>query len=158
MNSKKRWVEPEIFRCIVKYAPLVSIDIIVENQEGKFLLGLRKNRPAKGYWFVPGGRVFKGETLAEAFKNITEKELDIELDICNAEFLGVFEHFYNDSFFGDDIETHYIVNAFKVKVDNTDLKPDNQHECFRWFSKEEILKNERVHPYCRLYFNSSVNG
>ncbi len=149
---KRRWIDPEIFHCIIKYTPLVSIDIIVESEEKKFLLGLRKNRPAKNFWFVPGGRIFKGERLSEAFNRISKDELGIELNIEDAEFFGVFEHFYEDNYFGTDIETHYIVNAYKVKVKNVNIKPDSQHKKYRWFSREEILKNEKVHPYCKVYF------
>ena len=153
----RRWIDPEIFHCIVKYTPLVSIDIIVENEEAKFLLGLRKNRPAKDFWFVPGGRIFKGEKLSEAFKRISKDELGIEFNIKDAEFLGVFEHFYEDNYFGTDAGTHYIVNAYKVKVKNMDIKPDCQHKEYRWFSREEILKNDKVHLYCKVYFERMRN-
>ena len=151
-DKKKRWIKPEIFHCIVKHAPLISIDIIVKNKEGKFLLGLRKNRPAKGYWFVPGVRIFKGETIQEAFKTITKNELGVELDIKDAQFLGVYEHFYEDNFFGEDTETHYIVHAYQIEIDEIEIKPDQQHETFKWFTREEIISSEKVHKYCKLYF------
>ncbi len=41
---------------VIKNAPLVSIDIIVKNKDGKILLGFRNNEPAKNTWFIPGGR------------------------------------------------------------------------------------------------------
>ncbi|HGU2589280.1 TPA: NUDIX domain-containing protein, partial [Escherichia coli] len=47
------------FATIVRSTPLISIDLIVENEFGEILLGKRINRPAQGYWFVPGGRVLK---------------------------------------------------------------------------------------------------
>ena len=34
--------------------PIVSVDLIVFNSEGKALLGKRLNEPARGSWFVPG--------------------------------------------------------------------------------------------------------
>lgn len=37
---------------IVRYAPLVSIDIILRDPQGYALLGLRVNEPAKGKYFV----------------------------------------------------------------------------------------------------------
>lgn len=49
----------EDFATVVRSTPLISIDLIVENAHGEFLLGKRLNRPAQGYWFVPGGRVQK---------------------------------------------------------------------------------------------------
>ena len=53
---------------VVKKTPLVSIDLIVENDRNEVLLGFRKNEPAKNYWFVPGGRILKNERIAEAFE------------------------------------------------------------------------------------------
>ena len=47
------------FQTIIGATPLVSIDLIVKNAKGEVLLGYRTNRPAQGYWFVPGGRVQK---------------------------------------------------------------------------------------------------
>ena len=51
------FLRQEDFATVVRSTPLVSLDFIVENSRGEFLLGKRTNRPAQGYWFVPGGRV-----------------------------------------------------------------------------------------------------
>ena len=154
VDLKRRWIEPEIFKCVVENTPLVSIDLIVRNKEGKILLGKRKNRPARGYYFVPGGRIFKNERIEEAFKNISKNELGKALDIDKAKFLGVYQHFYNDNYFGEDTGTHYVVLAYEVLEDDLNLKEDNQHADFIWLSPEEILKSENVHPYTKDYFRS----
>lgn len=49
------FLRQEDFATVVRSTPLVSLDFIVENSRGEFLLGKRTNRPAQGYWFVPGG-------------------------------------------------------------------------------------------------------
>ena len=56
----------EQFKTVVENTPLISIDFIVENSEGKYLLGKRTNAPACGYWFTLGGRILKDEPIAEA--------------------------------------------------------------------------------------------
>lgn len=43
------------FKTVVASTPLVSMDLIVRNKRDQVLLGLRTNRPAQGFWFVPGG-------------------------------------------------------------------------------------------------------
>lgn len=86
------------FVTVVRSTPLVSIDLIVENTQGEFLLGKRLNRPAQGYWFVPGGRVQKDEPLSAAFERLTEGELGLRLPLSAGEFYGVWQHFYNDNF------------------------------------------------------------
>jgi colanic acid biosynthesis protein WcaH len=55
------------FKQLVELGPLISIDLVLLNQANQVLVGLRKNAPAKNFWFVPGGRVFKNELLAQAF-------------------------------------------------------------------------------------------
>ena len=156
MKLEKRWTEPEIFKCIIKNTPLVAIDLIIRNQEGKILLGLRKNRPAKGYYFVPGGRIFKNETLDEAFRNISKNEIGVELERKQARFLGVYEHIYEDNFFGDEFGTHYIVLAHIIDIDFELELPDDQHSDYIWLSPEEILKDERVHQYTKNYFLNGI--
>jgi len=49
----------EEFLEVVERAPLVSIDLIVRRGDGLVLLGRRTNEPAKDFWFVPGGRIYK---------------------------------------------------------------------------------------------------
>ncbi|GAM63316.1 GDP-mannose mannosyl hydrolase [Vibrio ishigakensis] len=99
----------EAFKSVVRNAPLVSIDLVVRNNKGEVLLGERTNRPAQGFWFVPGGRILKDESLEQAFSRLTLMELGKALKLTSARFHGVYEHFYNDNFSEDDFSTHYVV-------------------------------------------------
>ncbi|TOG48146.1 hypothetical protein CGJ00_12225 [Vibrio parahaemolyticus] len=78
----------EIFSLVVRSTPLVSIDLVIENAQGQTLLGLRNNRPAQGFWFVPGGRVLKGESLKDAFLRLCQDEVGLEVNIEDAIPLG----------------------------------------------------------------------
>ncbi|HCL5083878.1 TPA: GDP-mannose mannosyl hydrolase, partial [Salmonella enterica] len=69
------FLRKEDFAAVVRTTPLIALDFIVENDQGEILLGQRLNRPAQGYWFVPGGRVCKDETLEAAFERLTQAEL-----------------------------------------------------------------------------------
>ncbi|MFM9587755.1 NUDIX domain-containing protein, partial [Streptomyces caniscabiei] len=73
------------------------------------LLGRRTNRPAKGYWFVPGGRIYKDETFDQAFRRLTKIELGQEYSMETSQFLGPYQHLYTDNFSGSDFSTHYVV-------------------------------------------------
>ena len=87
------FLSEEAFATVVQSTPLISIDLIVENAQGEFLLGKRTNRPAQGFWFVPGGRVQKDEPLAEAFARLTQAELGLSLPMTAGRFYGVWQHF-----------------------------------------------------------------
>lgn len=147
------FLNDEAFRQVVAATPLVAIDLIVQDETGRFLLGLRRNRPAAGYWFVPGGRIMKNETLGDAFKRLTSAELGLAADIARARWTGPFEHFYRDSKFGDAPDTHYVVLAYRLLVDRERLDlPTAQHSDYRWMSVNEILADPDVHPHTRAYF------
>ena len=139
------------FKTVVESTPLISIDFIVKNKEEKFLLGKRINRPAKGAWFVPGGRVLKGETFEQAFYRLIKSELN--LDNAESIFKGIYQHFYDDNFSEENFSTHYIVLAYKIAF-NADLNslPKEQHSNYRWLSKEELLNDKTVHLHSKWYF------
>jgi colanic acid biosynthesis protein WcaH len=46
-----------------------------------------------------------------------------------ADFLGLFEHFYDDYVFGEDVTTHYVVlgSALSLDIDLVSL-PQDQHK------------------------------
>ncbi len=150
------WLDKEIFKCVVANAPLVSIDLLVKNKEGQILLGKRLNEPAKGFFFVPGGRIRKNERIKEAFNRIIKAELGLSYPFEKTRFLGIYEHFYDSSVFGIEVSTHYIVLAYLLTLD-LDIKdlPKDQHERFVFLSPEEILPRADVHEYVKCYF--SVN-
>jgi NUDIX domain len=61
---------------VIRLAPLIAIDLIIRNARDDVLLGLRKNEPAKGCYFVPGGMILKNEHLADAFARLAKTETD----------------------------------------------------------------------------------
>lgn len=141
------------FATVVRSTPLISIDLIVENARGEFLLGKRLNRPAQGDWFVPGGRVQKDEPLHAAFERLTQAELGLRLPMSAGEFYGVWQHFYDDNFSGADFTTHYVVLGFRLKVCEADLHlPDAQHDDYRWLTPAALLASDDVHDNTRAYF------
>jgi len=151
------YLEQELFSSTIEHTPLISIDLVVENSQGEVLLGKRINEPAKGYWFVPGGRVFKDETLDAAFERIAKEELGLNAKRSDAEFLGVYEHFYTNNVFNDNFSTHYIVLGHKI-ISDEKLSLNNQHEAYKLFSQKELLESDDVHKYTKNYFKKGVTA
>lgn len=146
----------EDFLHVVRHAPLVSVDLIVENPDGEVLLGLRENEPARGTWFVPGGVVRKGERLAAAVARVMRDELGVRIDPGGADgvaFLGAFEHLYDTNFAGiEGVGTHYVVLAHRVRLPrDTALTADAQHGRLRWWRWAEAVASPAVHPYTKAY-------
>ncbi|MCY1296409.1 GDP-mannose mannosyl hydrolase [compost metagenome] len=147
------FLDQATFRTVVSATPLVSIDLLVQNSDGEILLGQRLNRPAQGYWFVPGGRILKNETLDAAFERLTQLELGACFSRKVATLIGVYEHFYEDSVFGDDPDTHYVVLGYHLRLpaDVQLILPRIQHGHFRWCSLAEMRSNDAVHENTRAY-------
>ncbi|TDO99576.1 GDP-mannose mannosyl hydrolase [Marinomonas balearica] len=139
---------------IIDNTPLVSIDIILRNSEGHILLGKRVNKPAEGFWFVPGGRIRKNETLKAAMQRISLVELGFEIDLHHAEMIGAFDHIYDDNFNATDgVNTHYVALGYNVKMDSQNkVKNDSQHSDMVWMSESELINSEHVHSNTKAYF------
>lgn len=145
------WLNETKFIDVIDSAPLVSIDLILIH-EHQVLLGKRINRPAQGFWFVPGGRVRKNEPLEEAFQRLTLAELGVELDYSQAQLLGAFDHFYSDSVFGESPSTHYVALGMYLKPSRRiERLPNDQHDSFVWWPVHDALSDPAVHKYTKLY-------
>lgn len=141
------------FAHIVEYTPLIAIDLIIKDCKGRVLLGRRVNDPAKDYWFVPGGRIYKNETTAEAFSRIFFTETGHKFLIDDARFLGVYEHFYKNSFCNEHISTHYVVLGYEINYDfSIDNLPKAQHNLYKIVPIKTLLQDAEVHPNVKLYF------
>ncbi|MCE7728134.1 GDP-mannose mannosyl hydrolase [Vibrio campbellii] len=144
-----------IFKTVVASTPLISIDLVIRNVEGKVLLGKRKNRPAKGFWFVPGGRILKDEKLDAAFQRITDSELGNVCTLSAANFIGVYEHLYQDNFSSESFSTHYVVLGYELvwKGKLSDL-PLEQHGSYQWWDVNDLLTSKDVHCNTKAYFSN----
>lgn len=148
------FLNKETFSTVIESTPLVSIDLVVKNQKGQALLGQRLNRPAKDFWFVPGGRILKSESLADAFKRLTLEELGQTFSIEQAGLLGPFDHFYKDNVFGDAFSTHYVAIAYVLTLECAleKLPLNIQHGNYQWFNIDELMQLDNVHQHTKNYF------
>ena len=144
-------LDDAIFKTILDSVPLISIDILVK-RNNKVLLGKRVNKPAEGYYFSIGGRIRKNETIDNAMTRIVQNELNIELQ-SKPKFIGVFEHFYNDSIY-EDASTHYVNLAYEYEVEEIPNLPTEQHDEYKWITNDELLQSEQVHKYTKDYFRN----
>jgi len=78
MSERESNIVPEeTYKLILAHMPFPCVDIIVATENG-VLLVWRDNEPAKDQWWLPGGRVFKGETLEECALRKAREEVNLE--------------------------------------------------------------------------------
>jgi len=144
-------LDDHTFKIVIHSTPLISIDLIVKKDD-KILLGKRINKPAQGYLFSIGGRVYKNETIDIAMKRIVKNELNIELKLT-PRFIGIFEHFYDDSCY-QNLSTHYVNLAYEVKIEEVPNLPAEQHNEYQWLTIDELLESKQVHKYVKDFFKN----
>ena len=139
--------------------PLVSIDLVLTDDTHRLLLGLRRNAPARGWWFTPGGRIRKNEPLAEARRRIAAEELGLpETTVHRAMLMGAWDHFYPDSAFNPDVSTHYVNLALWLPLTPDEVAsltlPEGvgeQHTAWQWMPLTQAERDDGVHPHVRVY-------
>lgn len=150
MTGDDDWLSEEVWRTVVTHVPIMSVDLVVTH-EGGVVLGRRTNQPGRGEWFVPGGRVRKGERLTEAVHRVARTELGVEIDIERR--LGVDEHFWDTTEFQDTDGKHHVTVAYVVTVVADRFQPDGQHDDLRVF--EPPFDEVDLHPYVERYLRKA---
>jgi colanic acid biosynthesis protein WcaH len=96
---------------------------------------LRNNRPARGEWFTPGGRILLGEKIEDAVRRVTKAETGLKP--TNIEIKGAMSHIW------PSMQT---VTVFcRVEVEDDAVKMDDQHSAYKWITEP----TEDLHPYLK---------
>jgi colanic acid biosynthesis protein WcaH len=149
------------FRRVVENTNLFAFDLIIKNFKEQVLIAKRNNAPAKDYWFVPGGRVYKNENLNDAFDRILKEETGlVRGDLIDINEKGLYNHIYEDSFFkSNDINTHYIVYSIECALcKGVDIVLDRQHSQYKFIEVNDLILSNDVHVYTKNYFIDKVDN
>jgi len=107
--------------------------IILENDNGEFLLALRDNKPGipfPNHWDLIGGHVEEGETPEEALVREVKEELDI--DLKEYSFFKIYECLNGDAY----ENTKYIYTGkINIPIDEITLLEGERPQ---YFTREEI--------------------
>jgi colanic acid biosynthesis protein WcaH len=127
-----KYIPQEDYNKILKIMPLACIDIAIVSH-GSILLVKRKDPPAKGEWWVPGGRILKGETMKDCATRKAKEEIGIDCRV--GPIIYTAETIFDDGPFG--IPVHTINSCFLMypKTIEFACHIDSHHEDYRWFDK-----------------------
>ena len=117
------WIEDKNYKMILERMHIPTVDAILIFK-GKFLLLKRVNPPVKGEWWLPGGRVRKGESLEDAVKREVQEETGLECRIIRQ--VGVINQVFP--------ETHTISIYYLVEAESSSVKLNEEHSEYKWFS------------------------
>ncbi|MCZ2808087.1 MAG: NUDIX hydrolase [Candidatus Bathyarchaeota archaeon] len=108
---------------VLEWMPIPTVDAII-TFEGKFLLLKRKNPPVQGEWWLPGGRVRRGEALEDAVRREVREETGLECRSIRQ--VGVINQVFP--------ECHTISVYYLVEVENANVTLNEEHSDYLWVS------------------------
>ena len=101
ITPSRKFLPKEIYGQLVLDTVVCCVDILLVRYNPtlgykEFLLVERSTEPAKGYWWLPGGRLLKGETFFDAARRKARDETGLE-KVTPIQILGVWNTFFPTS-------------------------------------------------------------
>jgi ADP-ribose pyrophosphatase YjhB (NUDIX family) len=98
-------IPPKEFVDIYSRVPRLCVEVIVMTPNG-VALTVRDIEPCIGQWHIPGGTVFKGETLEQAVCRVAKEELGIKVKV--EKLLGIIEYKFRN-YYSQPVGVAYLV-------------------------------------------------
>jgi len=141
----KGWISENLYKKIIKEMPVPCVDAVILDQ-GRVLLMKRNNPPVRGWWWIPGGRIRRGESLSEALLRQVKEETGLDIEIIR--LIDVYSLFWK--------YRHDVAVTYLVKKTGGKLKLNSEHSDFRWIS--DIPANVHDHIKKVLKDSKAVNS
>jgi colanic acid biosynthesis protein WcaH len=135
-------IPQDLYDQILLNMPIACVDVVLMSQ-GRAFLVRRGDAPARGLWWLPGGRVIKGERLVETALRKAKEEVGI--DCVPGPIMHTEETIFPDG--PSDIPVHSVNVCIFLASREDDPTPqlDDHHADWRWIDHVE----DDLHPYVR---------
>ncbi|OIO51793.1 MAG: hypothetical protein AUJ19_03655 [Parcubacteria group bacterium CG1_02_58_44] len=120
-----------------KRYPLIGVGVMIRNERGKILMGLRRGSHSAGEWCFPGGHLDFGETIFQTAEREVLEETG--LNVRTVELFSVSDDFR----YIDTDGKHYVtigVLAEYLEGEPQLLETDRCDE-WRWFAPDALPDN-----------------
>jgi 8-oxo-dGTP diphosphatase len=112
--------------------PRLAVGAIVNDASGRVLLIQRGQAPAQGRWTLPGGKVERGETLAQAVQRELFAETGVRAKL--GPLVEVFEYI--------DAQFHYVILDYRMTEPEGEPQAGEDAAAARYFSLDEAAALE----------------
>ena len=113
-----------------------------------------KKQSFERFFFTPGARILKNETFTDCITRVARSELGLIIEDPNQfKLMGIWDHFYDHSVFGESTSTHYVNLPHHIVYEKRpEILRDDQHELFYWFDLREVSRgHDTFHTYMQAY-------
>ena len=133
-------INQELYDQIISHVPITCVDIAIVHH-GSVLLVRRNDAPAKGAWWVPGGRVHKGEMMRDCAVRKAKEEVGIDCHV--GPIVHTAETIFPDG--PNNIPIHSINSCFFMypTEESVEIKLDDHQEEYQWVTHIP----DGLHPY-----------
>jgi mutator protein MutT len=108
--------------------PELAVGAILTDPDGRILLIQRGHPPAAGRWTLPGGRVERGETLAQALGRELQEETGLSAQM--GPLAEVFEYI--------DQHYHYVILDYRMNNPKGVLRAGEDSVDARFYTLDEV--------------------
>ncbi len=138
-------IPDELYMKFHESMPIFCVDIVLKTSKGGFLLVKRSNEPAKGQWWLPGGRLLRDETIGGAARRKIKEEIGLNVQSFKR-MNKCYELIFNESPFSHGGGTHTISTCVSAEVSGLDKSNlDGNHSELKLFHKID----KDWHPYVK---------
>ena len=158
-----KFLSKEFYSQAVETLPTVCVDVMCQRKsDGKFLLFFRRDAPAAGIWWWPGGRSFRGETFYEtAIRKAADETGANRNDLTPKAIVQTWNTFFPDSSWDKDRKPGYegcqtvnIVVLCELNANDVAIAEETKVRWavsgHRWVTIEEMLMKGKFDKYVRL--------
>jgi len=151
-SQRKGYIPRELYAQFHAAMPILCVDVLVIHA-GKVLLLKRAIEPEKGKWWLPGGRLLRGESLRSAVIRIVRDEAGLK-----AEPLSIITHLEYQSAadpFGHGRGTCTVSVVYSCGILGGKLRFDRNHTAARWW---DGVDGREVPPVICTLVNQFLGG
>jgi ADP-ribose pyrophosphatase YjhB (NUDIX family) len=134
-----------------------NVDVIVHTGGDRILLGYRKDLPLRDMFWVFGGRMKVGETLADAGARAVRRELGLDADRGRLLFANIYNVMWGRRSAppeANGFQTLLTLMTYECTAEEAEsvTAADNTHQSVRWYPVAEIRElhtsgSPLIHPF-----------
>lgn len=157
-STYKEFIPLALYRKIVELMPIPCVDVVFKAGSKVFLF-MRAYEPAKGKWWLVGGRILRNETFEQAVIRKMKEEIGVDAKV--GRMIGTYEEFFANSRFDNEsgktgngkTGTHTLSICFVAEPKNRNfkLRLNDEYDGYRTIDRIE----ENLEPYIKNVLKDS---
>ncbi len=125
--------------------PIPTVGALIRHGEDVLVL---RSRKWSGKWSLPGGKIERGESIAEALAREVREETGLELD--DVRQLPTLESVFSDEFHRPE---HFILLNYEARARGREVTLSDEHQEARWLPLDQALRLDLNEPTRRQLVN-----